>query len=162
VDEVRPVARTSGLRTEQVDDELVVFDTSRDLFFRLNRSAATVWGSSDGSRTVADLVAVLTEHVGELADEDLVLVTLDRLQESELIESGYLPRDPRQETLSRRRFMRRAGTVGAAVVAALPVVQAVVAPTPAMAQSAGMPPNPTTPPPPTQTPPPTTLASPHP
>ena len=162
MEETRPVARTSGLRTEQVDDELVVFDTNRELFFRLNRSAATVWGSSDGTRTVADLVAVLAEHVGELADEDLVLVTLDRLWESELIESGYVPRGPRQETLSRRRFMRRASTVGAAVVAALPVVQAVVAPTPAMAQSTGPPPTTTpppitTPPPPTQTPPPPTF-----
>jgi hypothetical protein len=132
----RPLVRTSDLLTEELDGELLVYDEQRDVACRLNRTAALVWRSSDGQRTLADLVEVLREEVGELADEDLVMVTLDHLEEHGLIESGYTRRDPNAARLSRRRFIRRVGVVGTAALA-LPVVQSIVAPTPAAAQSGG-------------------------
>jgi hypothetical protein len=113
----RPLARTAGLLTEELDDELLVFDEQRQLACRLNRTAAVVWQSSDGRRTVAELVDLLREDFGELAEQGL-------------IESGYARRDPDAARLSRRRFIRRVGVVGTAALA-LPVVQGVVAPTPA-------------------------------
>jgi hypothetical protein len=79
-------------------------------------------------------VEVLRGEVGELADEDLVTITLDQLQEQGLLESGYQARETSVIRFSRRRFIRRAGVVGAAALS-LPVVQSIVAPTPALAQS---------------------------
>jgi hypothetical protein len=122
--------------TEQVHGELLVYDEQRDVACRLNRTAALIWQSADGERSVADLVGVLREELGDLADEDLVMVTLDRLEEQGLLESGYPRREPHAARLSRRRFIRRVGVVGTAALA-LPVVQSIVAPTPAAAQSNG-------------------------
>lgn len=131
---IHPVARTEGILTEQVEDELVVYDESRDMAARLNRTAALVWQNCDGSRSVDDLAALLREEVTDAADADLVMVTLDGLQEHGLIESGYAEREVDESKLSRRRFMRRVGIAGAAA-AALPLVQSIVAPSPAAAQS---------------------------
>lgn len=129
----RPLARNEGLLSEELDDELLVYDRERHTACRLNRTAALVWRHADGERSVAELVEVLRGEI-ELADEDLVLVTLDRLQEHGLIESGFSARDPGEARMSRRRFIRRVGVVGAAALA-LPVVQSVVAPSAAAAQS---------------------------
>jgi len=136
VEEIRPVARIEGLLTEEVDGELLVYDGERDVACRLNSTAALVWRSSDGERTVADLVAVLSEELGEVADEDMVMVALDTLAEHGLIENGHEPREATASRLSRRRFLRRVGVVGAAAVA-MPVVHSIVVPTPAAAASGG-------------------------
>jgi hypothetical protein len=131
---IRPLARTAELLTEAVGDELLIYDERRGVASRLNRTAALVWSSADGMRTVADLSEVLRDELGEVADEDLVMVTLDYLEEQGLLESGYEPRALAAIRLSRRRFISRAGAAGAAAVA-LPVVQSIVAPAPAAAQS---------------------------
>ena len=136
MEEIRPVARIEGLLTEEVDGELLVYDGERDVACRLNSTAALVWRSSDGERTVADLVAVLSEELGEVADEDMVMVALDTLAEHGLIENGHEPREATASRLSRRRFLRRVGVVGAAAVA-MPVVHSIVVPTPAAAASGG-------------------------
>jgi len=129
----RPLALKQGLLTETLDDELLVYDQNRQLACRLNRTAALIWEHSDGKRGVDDLVALLHSELGELADEDLVLITLDRLDEQGLIESGYTHRDPDASRMSRRRFIRRVGVVGSAALA-LPVVQSIIAPSSAAAQ----------------------------
>lgn len=134
--EICPVARSADLLTEELDEELLVYDEQRHVACRLNRTAALVWQNSNGERSVTDLVEVLREEVGELADEDLVMVTLDRLAEHGLLSSGYAPRERETARLSRRRFIRRVGVIGAAALA-LPVVQSIVAPVPAAAASPG-------------------------
>jgi hypothetical protein len=131
---IRPLARTADLLTQPVGDELLIYDERRHVASRLNRTAALVWSSADGKRTVADLSDVLRDELGEIADEDLVMVTLDYLEEQGLIESGYEPRALAAIRLSRRRFITHAGVAGAVAVA-LPVVDSIVAPTPAAAQS---------------------------
>jgi hypothetical protein len=130
----RPVGRREGLLERQVGDELVVYDTKESLACGLNATAATVWRLADGSRSVPELAESLRGQIGEVADEDLVMITLDRLQEQGLIADGYAPRDVASARLDRRRFIRRAGVVGAGALA-LPVVQSIVAPTPAAALS---------------------------
>lgn len=129
---LRPIARRSDLLVEELDDGFVVYDEIEHTACALNRTAAIVWRNLDGERDVQDLVEVLREEVGEVADEDLVMMALDRLEERGLIESGYPGRDPESARFSRRRFIRAAGV---AAVVALPVIDAVVAPTPAAALS---------------------------
>jgi len=131
---IRPLARTDEVVTEDVDDEVIVYDERTDVACRLNRTAALVWRKCDGKHTVEDLVRVLEADLGDIADEDLVLVTLDYLSEQRLLESGYARRDEASSQLSRRRLIQRAGAVGVAA-AVLPMVFSVVAPTPAAAMS---------------------------
>jgi hypothetical protein len=129
-----PLARTAGLLVEEVEDELLVYDQDHDSAHRLNRTAAIVWRHCDGEHDIAALVAVLSAELGEdLADEDLVRIALDNLSERGLVD-GVPQRAPEETRVSRRRFIRRVGTVGVAALA-LPVVSSLVAPSPAAAQS---------------------------
>jgi hypothetical protein len=134
-DVTRPVCGREGLLEQQVGDELVVYDVKESVACGLNATAAAVWRLADGSRTVPELAESLRDQIGDLADEDLVMITLDRLDEQGLIADGYAPRDVATSRFDRRRFIRRAGVVGAAALA-LPVVQSIVAPTVAAATSA--------------------------
>jgi hypothetical protein len=134
VDQARPLGRSEGLLTEQVDDELLVYDETNDVACRLNPTAALIWRNCDGRRTLSDLLVILREEVGDAADEDMVLIALDDLVEHGLIVSGYEPRESAAIRLSRRRFFRRAGVAGAAAMAA-PVVYSMAVPAAAAAQS---------------------------
>jgi hypothetical protein len=127
-----PRARREGIITEELDGELLIYDEQADSAHRLNGTAAALWTKLDGSRTVPELVAVLTEQVGDVADEDLVMVTLDELGQAGLLED-HAEREAAERRLSRRRFIRRVGVVGTAALA-LPIVRSIVAPTPASAQ----------------------------
>ena len=114
-----------------IGDELLVYDKTRDTAHSLNRTAATVWQSCDGHRSVDDLVEALRVELGDIADEDLVRVTLDDLTAGGLLEEAE-ERDPEAARLNRRRFIRRVGTVSAAALV-LPVVHSITAPEPAAA-----------------------------
>jgi hypothetical protein len=129
----RPQARTDQLLIEEIEDELLVYDQRDDTAHRLNRTAALVWRLSDGTRDLPALVAALEAELGDVADEDLVRIALDDLADRGLV-SGVAERAAQDRRHSRRRFIRRVGTVGAAALA-LPVVSSVVAPDPAAAQS---------------------------
>jgi hypothetical protein len=132
----RPLARTEGLLTEDVDDELLVYDETHEVACRLNTSAALVWRHCDGKRTVADLVAVLADELGEVADEDMVMVALDNLVEHDLIESGYERRDLDSARYSRRHFIRRVGAAGVGAIS-VPIVYSMLVPAPSAAASGG-------------------------
>jgi hypothetical protein len=136
VNDLRPLARTDGLLTETLDGELLVYDLDGDLAAHLNKTAALVWRGCDGDRTVAELLALVVEELGEPADEDVVLMALDSLAEHGLISSGYKERDGAAVALSRRRFFQRFGVTGAAALSA-PVVYSMVVPTAAAALSSG-------------------------
>jgi hypothetical protein len=122
------------LLTQDVEGELLVLDADNNIGCRLNGAAALVWTHCDGRRTPADLVDVLREEYGQLADEDMVMMALDTLVEHGLLASGYEPRAPKVARLSRRRFIRRAGVVGASALA-VPIAFSMAVPTPAAAGS---------------------------
>jgi hypothetical protein len=124
---IHPLARTEGLTIDEVDDEVRVYGETSDVGCVLNETAAIVWRSCDGKRTLKDLVNVVSEQLGTPADEDMVLMALDKLAQHGLLLSGYEPRGGTAERLSRRRFFNRAGIAGAAAIAA-PVVYAAVTP----------------------------------
>jgi coenzyme PQQ synthesis protein D (PqqD) len=128
-----PRRRTTDLHFEEVDSEIVVYDTRTDVATRLNPTAALVWEFCDGERSVEDLVELLRAKLGSQADEDLVQITLDDLQRYGLLEDAEA-RDADANRQSRRRFIRTTGSVGAAAML-LPVIQAITAPTAAMAAS---------------------------
>jgi hypothetical protein len=128
-----PHGREKQLLIEEAGDELLVYDQRSDHAHRLNATAALVFKNCDGERTIPDLVAILSEKLGDVADEDLVRITLDDLAKADLLQDAQL-RSADDSRTSRRRFIRRVGTVGAAALA-LPVVHSIVAPTAAEAAS---------------------------
>jgi hypothetical protein len=132
----RPLARTEGILTELLDGELLAYDLDGDISTHLNQTAALVWQHCDGRRTIADLQALVTDELGDPADEDVVLMALDTLLEHGLIASGYAERGGAEIALSRRRFFRRVGVTGVAALNA-PVVYSLLVPTAAAAVSHG-------------------------
>lgn len=129
---MKPRAKRSGLVSEQLDDELIVYDPDRDRGHCLNRTAALVWRHADGENSVAELAAILREELDPVADENLVWHALDRLNAARLLEEP-LPRAAEQVRASRREFVRKVGLVGVASLL-LPMVTSVTAPAPAQAQ----------------------------
>ena len=62
--EGRPVRR-EGCRLEAIEGELLVFDPTRASVLYCNETAAVVWGLCDGSRTVAEIVRLLSDAFPE-------------------------------------------------------------------------------------------------
>jgi hypothetical protein len=122
---MKPVARRDGLLTRDLKDELLVYSRDEHRAHCLNRTAATVFRSADGTRSVADLAILLAPQADRAAGEAVVGETLDRLAEAGLLEGG-----PAASSWSRREVVRRVG-LGAAVL--LPAIVSIVAPTPAEA-----------------------------
>jgi hypothetical protein len=122
-----PVARKSGLVIQDVPEEVLVYDMDTNKAHCLNKTAAMVWKSCDGSRTVPQIA----EHVGSLAGEkvtdDFVWLAIDQLNASDLLEKGV---SPEFNGLSRRDVIKR---IGLTSMVALPVIASLVAPPTAMA-----------------------------
>jgi hypothetical protein len=124
---MKPRARRIGLIVQELDEEVLVYDTDRATAHCLNRTAGLVWRWSDGETGVAELARRLRRTLG-LGREDptLVVEALRCLRSAHLLEEpGGLPdrgtRRPRRDAL--RRLARLAGTASL-----LPVVTTIVAP----------------------------------
>lgn len=126
--------RTEHLLIQQTGEDLVVFDQQRHVSHALNRTAALIFQHADGTRSVADLVALLKTELNETADEDLVVMTLAKLHRAHLLEETAQDRSAEALRASRRRFVRKIGLVGSLTLL-LPAVETIVAPRSAMAQS---------------------------
>jgi hypothetical protein len=130
---IKPKARVKNLLTETVGDELVVYDQERKTAHRLNKTAATVWRHCDGINSVTEIVQHLQSELNEAADENLVLLSLDRLQAVHLMEES-VKLTSQQTRTSRREFVRKVGTVGILSVL-LPLITTLTVPTAAQAQT---------------------------
>lgn len=128
---MKPRAKRDGLLSEQLEDELIVYDQESNRGHCLNRTAALVWRHADGDRTIADLVAILRAGLDPVADEDLVWHAVDRLNAAQLLEEPQV-RSTDEMRASRRRFISKVGLLGVATLL-LPVVTSVVSPSPAQA-----------------------------
>jgi hypothetical protein len=127
---MRPHARRDGLLVENVGDELVIYDRERDRVHSLNTTAGLVWRNCDGERGITEIAALLAEQRGIAVPEDVVLLTLRRLQKAHLLRDT-VPEIAECATFSRREMLRNLQLAG--VTFLLPVVTSITAPTPAMA-----------------------------
>ena len=132
---MKPRAKRNGLLSEQLDDELIVYDPDQGRGHCLNRTAALVWRRANGEHTVAELAAILHQELDPVADENLVWHALDRLNAAHLLEEPR-PRSTEEIRASRREFVRKVGLVGV-VSLLLPMVTSVAAPAPAQALVGG-------------------------
>jgi hypothetical protein len=123
------LARHTGLAVEEIGQELVVFDSERQVAHSLNHVAATVWRACNGTRTSEQIAA----HC-ELG-EDVVALALDELTNCRLLAQVAGAPDSDRPRLSRRHVLRRAAVTGVGIGIALPVIRSITAPSPAMASS---------------------------
>ncbi len=130
-----PKARRSGLFSERLAEETVIYDKLNHRAHTLNRTVAAVWESADGDKSVNDLAAILHATLAIPADCGIVLLALEQLEAAGLMEtSAGLEQDA--ERTSRREAARRLALAGASA-SLVPLVASVLAPTPAMALSIG-------------------------
>jgi hypothetical protein len=128
-----PQARRDGLITQELADELVVYDVDSNEAHCLNAAAAQVWRRCDGETPIEDLAATLEGETDRDVATDVARHALDQLAASALLERSIEP-----SGITRGQLVRR---VGVAAAVALPLVSSIVAPTAAEAQT----PPPTTP-----------------
>ncbi len=126
----RPIARTQGLVVQETPDELLVYDTEAARAHSLNETAASVWRTSDGTKSVAEIAASLGAVGGTepAQGEAVVWLALEQLQDNDLMQSS-LVWEPAGS--SRRDLLRNIGLASAVV---LPLVAALAVPTSVLAQ----------------------------
>jgi hypothetical protein len=112
---MRPRAKRSGFLLRPVGDQLVVFDQARQRLHVLSRTAAVVWRHCDGERTVTELIEPVGRELGVPAEESLITLALEQLDEAQLLEV-HLARASGADSLSRREMLHRAAAALAAGV----------------------------------------------
>ena len=116
----KPEVRRDQLTIREVKDELVVYDGREKRAHRLNKTAAPILQASDGSRTVDQIAALLSDDLDLKDRTGLVWLTLHDLSKAGIltaaIPSGNVDR-------SRRNLLQRAAIIGLT----LPVVESIVA-----------------------------------
>jgi hypothetical protein len=82
-------ARREGISEAEIDGELVLLDTSSGALHLLNRPAAAVWSELDGSRSVEEIVAALSDlaRADRTQVREDVLTLLDQLGRVDLLAS---------------------------------------------------------------------------
>jgi hypothetical protein len=122
-----PTARKNGLVMQEMPDELLVYDTENNKAHCLNQTAAFVWKSCDGNRSVADISNLYGAESGAKISEDLIWLAIDQLSENNLLEKEVKSAFAGQ---SRRDVIKK---IGLASVVAIPIVASLVAPKSALA-----------------------------
>ena len=121
------MARQNGLVVQEMPDEVLVYDLDTNKAHCLNQSAAFVWRSCDGAKSVPDIVREFEANGRGKVTEDFVWLAIDQLNENGLLDGEIAPRFQGQ---SRRQVLK---TIGLASLVALPVIASLVAPRNALA-----------------------------
>ena len=115
-----PESRKDHLLTQEVGDELVVYDELSHEAHQLNRTAALVWRLADGQRPIAELATAVGETLEIEGSETLVHLSLEELDKAGLLAQ---PVPFGNEAITRREML----TFAAAL---LPVAATIVTPSP--------------------------------
>lgn len=122
-----PIARKDGLVIQEMPEEVLVYDLNTNKAHCLNQTAAFVWKSCDGNKSVSDITNLFTDQTGKQVNEDLIWLAIDQLSEKDLLEMSLAPDFNGQ---SRREVIKK---IGLAAVVALPLVASLTAPTSVLA-----------------------------
>jgi len=115
---MKPLARKTDVFVEKLPKEVVLYDKTNNKAHCLNKTAAAIWESCDGTRTVADLVHVVKSRFGMSVDSNLVLQALEELEKAGLMEAGTVA-VPDAALASRRDAMGKMALAGSALVATI-------------------------------------------
>lgn len=128
---MRPDARRERLLMEAIGDELVVYDLQRHRVHQLNHTAALIWQSCDGHKTVAELTKGLHDQLSPAVSEVVVWHALDRLGKAGLLRES-VTRPEGGPRMTRRQALQKLGRT-AALAFLIPAVTSVSVPTPVQA-----------------------------
>jgi hypothetical protein len=128
-----PRARKEQLVVQDLPDELLIYDLESHRAYCLNRTAALVWQSCDGRRTVEEIMLVIEKEIDQPVNKSLIWFALERLNKHKLLEE-QLELPIAEHRMTRRELARMLGFATAATV---PFISAIVAPTAAQAATCG-------------------------
>jgi hypothetical protein len=128
-----PTARSSGLLTERVGDETVVYDLDSKDIHCLSSLATAVFEHCDGRSTHAQIATLVQERLGKPVTVDEVSGAVAQLEECELLDTLFVV----QHGLSRREAFGKVAFAGATAAFAAPLITSIAAPSAARAQSGG-------------------------
>ena len=131
IESTGPLARKEGLLVQELSDEVLVYDLFRDKALCLNQTAALIWNYCDGQTNVETMALLLNQELKTPVDERVVWFALSQLNNDHLLAEPIVP-PPMMAGLTRRQLMR---TLGVVVIASIPLLTSIVAPTPAQAST---------------------------
>jgi hypothetical protein len=117
-----PEARSEGLFTEYVGDELVIFDAATNEAHALKPLAAAVFTAADGATSVGELAAVASSRLGYRVPVSDIERAVEELGRTGLLEGADLA-----VGLSRRHLLRVGGATAAGVLISSALVPAMAA-----------------------------------
>src|SRR4029077_4810535 len=116
-----PEARSHGLLTENVGDELVIFDSESSEAHALKPLAAAVFAGSDGNTAPSELAAIASKKLAQAVDVPQVEEAL-----AELEDLGLLV-DSEASGISRRHLLQVGGVAVAGALVTSTLVPAIAA-----------------------------------
>ncbi|ALF55221.1 hypothetical protein ACX27_24155 [Nostoc piscinale CENA21] len=137
-----PVARTENLLIQEVGEELIVYDETRDTAHCLSAIAVRVWYLCNGQNTVETIARLLQEEFefppNQTVDwHGLVQLTLAELEQFHLLDAAVTEPLNSPQT-SRRQVLKKVSLVGGFAIGSLfPAIKSIIVPTPAMAAPTG-------------------------
>jgi len=118
---MNPIAKTMGVTTKKLGDELVVFDANNGSVHHLNRVAELVWRACDGRTDAESLARIVGRATGVADAGPAVELALEQLSRR-----GLLAMPVERATADRRRDRRQA-LKHLATALAIPTVMTVTA-----------------------------------
>jgi len=115
---MNPVARKGDIFAENLPEEVILYDKTNNKVHCLNKTAAAIWESCDGTRTVDDLAHIVKAKSGAPSDRKLVLLALEELEKADLLEAGSVML-PDAGLTSRREAVGKIALAGTALVATI-------------------------------------------
>jgi len=127
----RPKADSAKFVIQELPDELLLYNLDTNRAFALNHTSGFVWQNCTGEKSVREIAQDLENQLHKNVPEDLIWLTLERLQSENLIEieDQSLIRELK---VNRRKMLKSAGL---ATLVALPLISSMIAPQSVNAQS---------------------------
>lgn len=122
-DNARPVARTDAMIVEELDGDLIIYDTASNKAHALNPLAARIWKLCDGRHSVSELADMFAAETPDGA----VVNCLAQLERLHLLNDGSLG-GFESAVLSRRQLLRKVAIGTAAAAVMVPMVTSILAP----------------------------------
>lgn len=124
-----PRSRKDGLTVQNVEDDVLIYDSVNVQAHSLNRTAALVWKYADGKHSISQIAQLVGKELGAPVSVETVEYALAQLDKSGLLQTSDTA--PAWSNLTRREFIKAATTAALLV----PVVKTVRIPGPSQGGS---------------------------
>lgn len=126
-----PSSRRTEIVTQELADELLIYDLKQDRVVCLNKISKFIWLECDGEQTVSEIAFKVGKKLKAEVSEEIVWLAVGNFKKESLLENAAEINTP-FDGQNRRQVIKR---IGFAAACALPIVTGVVAPPASSAQS---------------------------